>query len=104
MSSEPLAVEGTVFSIAFFFICPEGHVHIAEVKWRSIVPKNITKELIETLQQSFLENQMKGMRVATDAEVDRFFMTEEYANNIGQQKQTKTGQDLFMMPGVEEAQ
>ena len=103
-----LFVEGALFGIEFFFMCEQGHVHTASVKFEGLKPEALNEENLTKLRDDImkLEANTPGhkLRPATQEEIGRYMMQEEYAEATEKDPPPKSDKPYFMMPGPKEAQ
>lgn len=100
--SDEIKIEGVLFSITFYMVCEHGHVHPVEVKFEAIRPEGLTEGSVRDLME-IVKERTGGWRMATTAEVDKYVMQEQFAEEM-EKEQPKGGQNYFMVPGVKEAQ
>lgn len=101
--SDPLTLDGLLFSMCFYLVCPDGHVHTADIKFQGLAVEHLNQEELTRLRDNILEMHGDGWRMATLPEIDRFLMEEQFAEDADQGK-VAADRQYFMAPGVQEAQ
>lgn len=96
MSEQPLTLPGMSIALDFYFVCPEGHVHVASIQATSM-SREMTNAALKDIQDWLLTGPMKGMRVATENEVELYRLAKS-------QGAEDAGAGYVMMPGTTEAQ
>lgn len=101
--SDPLTLDGLLFSMCFYLVCPEGHVHTADIKFQGLSVEHLNQEELTRLRDNILEMHGSGWRMATMPEIDRFLMEEQFDGETAQ-GQVDPNRQYFIAPGVQEAQ
>jgi hypothetical protein len=113
MSEQPnptVVVPGVRFTMTFYFVCPENHVHACWLQFRGIDPESMTTEHVAEARD-MAQKHMGNMRLASEEEIEVFESVQQqhYVTGValpeqGHQTIEHEGRQLFVMPGPKEPQ
>lgn len=106
-----IVVPGVRFTLTFYFVCPDHHVHPIWLQFNGIDPDGMTQEAITKARDIAQLHIGKEMRIASEEEIEIFeheaqkhLLKGVALPESGYQKKTVNGRTFFVLPGPKEVQ